>query len=276
MYRAKDFIYVDLNKTGTVTVNSLLPQLGFPSVEFKHHSKPPGDLARKMPVIATIRDPWSYYLSLWSFGLKRNKLSGPYNALTKYAPLSGRGFSLNPVAAGLSVLEYLYYARSEDWERNKADYYTSDDPESFRRWLSILFDRRTSIYISGVYGRSALSSFAGLYTYRYCGLLCEDSPLLHSRKLRSYDALVEWEKAHSYVDAFIQTSNLTTDLIRALVQIGMIEDETAALASVEGQHANASRSSEDHLAEFYTPELVQLVADRDRLLVEKFGYKPPL
>lgn len=272
MFLEDRFVYVDLNKTGTVTVLNALSDLGFKPLRNKHHAKPSQEDIAGRAVFATIRDPWSYYLSLWGYGVKHGNLSGPYRALTEFAPLKSRGVRLNPVGGTLSVVPYLVRSVREDWTRNHADFYGAMEPDHFRRWLRKVMDPRTAPLLSGAYSGSSVSRFAGLYTYRYCNLLCMDNDTLHSRKLRNLEDLKRWEADACYVDRFIQTENLNEELSRHLQELGLVADAGQVLAVLPEKGRNVSVGSEKNRNRFYTPELVGLVAQREQLLIDKFGY----
>lgn len=276
MFLHEDFLYVDLNKTGTVAVEKALGTLGFKPQKYKHHGKPTKADVQSRKVFATIRDPWSFYLSLWAYGVTHATLSGPYTRLTKFNPLGGRGGSINRGAAALSIPTYLAQSLSYDWKTAHERLYGAMEVERFRNWLPIILDPKRATFISGVFSQSGMVRHSGLLTYRYCKLLCFDSATLHSRKLATLDALKAWEEEQCYVDHFVQTANLMPDLIDTLARIGAIGDAEAALTQVGATRSNSTLSSESKLATYYTPELVAAVAERERFLIDKFHYPAPM
>lgn len=275
MFLSDKFVYVDLPKTGTITALKALETLGLPKRSGRHHQKPtPGEIAGRH-VFATVRDPWSYYLSIWGYGRKHGRLSGPFNALTRFAPLKGRGASQGRFGAAWSVATYLWKAAGENFDQNKVQYYGDDAPENFRAWLAKILDPGSATLLSGPYSRGPLPAYAGFYTYRFCNMFCHGTERLVGRSLRDLDALQSWEEEMCYVASFIQTRNLVPELIQALAACGAVDDATAALDRVGGTRHNVSVGSEKRIREFYTPELVSAVAERDRLIIEKFGYEEP-
>lgn len=273
MFMENRFVYVDLNKTGTVAVLNALEHLGFVPLSNRHHEKPKAEDIAGRTVLATIRDPWSYYLSLWGYGVKHKTFSGPYRSLTSYAPFKARGVSVNRISGTVSILTYLYRSIFEDWSLNKQLLYGSMSPECFQSWLVKLLNRKTSTLLSGIYSNSSISKFSGLYTYRYCNLLCMDTKTLHSKKLRSYESLKAWEADACYVDRFIQTRTLANDLTNHLLELKLIDSAEDVAQAFKQAPKNRSISSEENLQKYYTQPLIEAVAERERLLIDKFDYK---
>jgi hypothetical protein len=97
-----DFIYLELQKTGSTHVTKLLQQLhknNFVKIG-KHNT------IKTMPKhvlvgfeskikVGNIRNPWDWYVSLWSFGCQ--KRGGLHKMLTK--PIGGKKSFMNQMAS---------------------------------------------------------------------------------------------------------------------------------------------------------------------------------
>lgn len=119
MIEADSFIYPQMQKTGCTRIGEILIELcGGQSVGRKH-----GTIAEKPDklVIGSIRNPWAWYVSLWSFGCE------------------GKGMIRQTI---------------DDLTYHKGVYTTANDVEAFRRWLATVYtllgpvmtNRYTSIY----------------------------------------------------------------------------------------------------------------------------------
>ena len=118
MFLSDKFVYVDLNKTGTCSVMNWLNALNVPKKYAKHHLKPSEYIINSDRIkVATIRDPWSFYLSLWSYGCKKKSKSGPYNSLTEFRLQRSTGWKNARWWALRSVFEYLAFSLNEDYSR---------------------------------------------------------------------------------------------------------------------------------------------------------------
>ena len=272
MFLSDDFIYVDLNKTGSVSVINWLKKLGVPLIECHHHLKPSTEQIESDKIkFATIRDPWSYYHSLWSYGCKKKRQSGPYNSLTKFSPFRHRGFSNNRWGALKSVGLCFFRGLSEDWSQNKHFYSDAEDPKLFQSWIRKLLDSKTSVFLSGSYYSSGIQNFCGLYTYRFCNLYCKTNDKLHSGKIRNLPTLKSWTENNLYIDEFLNTGSLREDFV-ALIQNYNLVDDSVDLSCVSSTRMNASKSSSVNLADFYDDVAIELVAMKEKLIIDRFNF----
>ena len=69
MLKTKNWIYLDLEKTGCTFIRDKLLKL-YPEKFFEENKKHSLQLNKvDVPKIITIREPESYYFSLWSYGI---------------------------------------------------------------------------------------------------------------------------------------------------------------------------------------------------------------
>ena len=84
MLSTKKWIYLDLEKTGCTFFREKLLKI-YPDEIFDEQNKhSPQKIFTKVPKIITIREPESYYFSLWSYGLDQK--GGFYNLIKLYYP----------------------------------------------------------------------------------------------------------------------------------------------------------------------------------------------
>ncbi len=274
MFLSDEFVYVDLNKTGSVSVLTWLHALEVPQRHVKHHLKPDeAIISSDILKFATIRNPWDFYLSLWSYGVKQKRKSGPYLALTRFRPLKSRGYTQNPRGAILGFVPALLAAARQDRKANLQLYSDPNNPEAFRTWLRKLMDPKLASVLSGAYYSSRLFSYSGLYSYRFCNLYCADNKTLHSGRLRDSVTLEKWVEQHCYIDRFLHTETLAADFRSVVLDHGIAQAETLDSVIGTGKPRNASRSATVKRSDFYDMETRQLVAERESLIVNRFGYE---
>ncbi|CUI00283.1 hypothetical protein [Leisingera aquaemixtae] len=274
MFLSDEFVYVDLNKTGSVSVLNWLHALEFPPRQVTHHLKPDEAIASSgILKFATIRNPWDYYLSLWSYGVKRKRKSGPYLALTRFRPLKSRGYTQNPFRAVCGFVPALLAAARQDWTANLHLYADPNNPDAFRTWLRKVMDPKLAPLLSGAYYSSRLHSHSGLYSYRFCNLYCAGSKTLHSGHLRDPQSLAEWAEENCYIDRFLHTESLAADFRSVMIDHRLARAETLDTVIGAGKPMNASRSAAAKRSDFYDMETRQLVADRESLIINRFGYE---
>lgn len=277
MFLSEKFVYVDMAKTGTVSVLNWLKGLEVEPTAFRHHLKPsPEIIESDVFKFGTVRDPWSFYRSVWSYGCKHQTKSGVYNSLVGFRPLKSRGFKLNRVGAVRSVGPSIFAALRQDYKKNRELYEDASDPERFNVWLEKIMSPSMAALLSGSYYSSGVYKFSGRYTYLFCRLYSRNAEVLHRGDIKTFDMLSEWHRRSCYIDAFLHSHSLTDDFRTVMVEQGFASEADVARVQTEVGTLNVSASPKRPLKDFYTPRTSALVAERERLMIDKFGYKAPL
>lgn len=272
MYLSDKFLYVDLPKTGTVSVRNWLRDLEFTSVNETHHRKPTLAQIESSPLVfGTVRDPWSYYLSLWTYGVARKNLSGMYLNLTRFRMHKSRGWNLSRKSSLRSIMAYPMAAFREDYKKNLELYADQTDTVAFGIWLKKILKPSTAVLFSGSYYGSGLHQVIGYYSYLYVLKYCLNEKAFHSAALTSIDDVLKWYEQQCYVQEFLHTHTLEPDF-RALIEPYLQDGEKLDSVISSKKQVNRSRPSGSSITDFYTEELVGLVAEREKLLIQKFGY----
>jgi hypothetical protein len=270
MFVTDKLVYLQLQKTGCTHIVRMMNELvGGRSVGKKH-----GRLDRTFPregrrIVGSIRNPWSWYVSLWAFGCTQN---GAIYSNTTGRNLKGHlaGNRLYSVRALAGLWRSLLKPVGE-WKRLYAD---SDDPRLFRAWLKCVFDPARAHDLDPSFGKSGVKDHAGLLTYRYMWLYESDTDILYEPgALRSPAALRTYDRAHNIVDLIIRTEALEEDLVRVLKSAGHDIAQQAETRLRTAQKTNTSRHRPT--SDYYDDETTALVAEREALIIEKYGYAPP-
>lgn len=161
------------------------------------------------------------------------------------------------------------FARRSEWQEAYSD---SSKPENFQLWLKLMFESGEEYIYNSIFSNIKATNLMGLLTYRYLWLSCQNrTDLLSDKCPRTFEALQEWEAKNCYVKRFIKLEEVSEGVLALLDEFGYeITDEQRAKI-IENKRTNASSRSRD-IRSFYTDELRALVAERDKLIVEKFGY----
>ncbi|GAB4208233.1 MAG: hypothetical protein OHK0022_37470 [Roseiflexaceae bacterium] len=275
MFLAERLIYLDLHKTGGTQIQQLLAATigGQQSVQHQRLSPELHDAY----VIGSVRNPWDWYVSLWAYGCARR--GWLYLRLVRRQPAlwqpfhAGRSLRRAPRPLQLRSPSALW-ERTENW---RACYADSDDPTRFRTWLARVLDPAYRVDLGEGYARSTVWRTAGLMTYRYLRLYTRDlAALMSMHGPADLDALRAFADQQTLLRAVVRTEQLEADLIAALKGAGyqLSADQQALIRERASQRAN--RSAHRPAAEYYDPATVRLVAERERLLIERYGYTPPI
>jgi hypothetical protein len=269
MFISDKIVFVELHKTGGTHIGKLLANLVGGEQVGKHNPATADLFTPGRSFLGSVRNPWDWYVSLWGFGCDGRgalflRVTKPRWEVKARAWRHPRG-----------TLRSLYRdlgRRPDQWH---GTYTHADDAPAFRRWLRMVHDERRRPELGEGYAASPLSAFAGLLTYRYVSLFCRNGDAHeHGRALTSLEALRTYERAHCYVDRFIRNERLEHDLVQALLASGIpLTEAQQQYAFSQGRTNTSSRKRS--AAYYYDEDTVRLVADRERFIVEKFGYEPP-
>lgn len=267
-------VYVQLQKTASTRIAEILRDaVGGELVRPKHG--PVDARAGDRYVVGSVRDPWAYYLSLWSYGCQAS--GGLYERLTGL-PRRNAG----PGAPPAWTPKVRPLAERSGRERRRArrwadTYRPKADPKDYRRWLRDLLDPTRADELGEGFAASSMSAHSGIYTYRYCVLhVAGCRPGAPHWNGTHSDALLQWVEQDYLLDGCVRVEHMADDLIEVLTGAGYDLDDgnRAALREAAGTRSNTSGSG-DRVAGFYDRRTRDLVTERERLIIERHGYEPP-
>ena len=269
MFIADKLIYLELQKTGCTHLDSLFDACIQGEISGKHNRIPVDlDIKDKL-IVGSIRNPWDWYVSLWAYGCTgagniRNNLTGRH--------IKSHIFQLrsSPFKALFGIQCELLKPVSV-WLETYSD---SEDVYSFRKWLKMIYSPARKHDIGEDYGLSSVSCFAGLLTYRYLRLYSRDISYLYSNKrFGNFNELREYELENNVLDFTIHTESLEEGFIQILRRAGYELSDEMLRYIYSRKKINVS----DHevTALYYDKETTDLVSEKERLIVEKYGYAPP-
>ena len=112
-------------------------------------------------------------------------------------------------------------------------------------------------------------------TYRYCRLYLRDFVTL-SQKRPAYtlNQLISLDQDHNLLDGIIRTEYLESDLVKVLEQANYTIDEQKLSAIYSSPVTNASTRSSVEF--YYDAETIELVSKKEKFIIDKYSYQPPL
>lgn len=271
MFVSDRIVFLELQKTGCTHIRGLLRELVGGEFVGKHNQAGRALFVPGRAFLGSVRDPWEWYLSLWAYGCDGKGVV--HGNLTKPGlRIKGRGWRSSPFAALRGLLRSRSNANAARFQRTYRDV---GDAGGFREWLHMLHDRDCVADLGEDYGESPLSRFAGLMTYRYVRLfLLRKDEALDPRAAATPEQLAEHDRRHCFIEHFIRNERLEPDLLAALDRLGFAVPEATRDDLLRRPRTNTS-SRRHATAHYYDDASRDLVGDRDRLIVRKFGYRPP-
>ncbi len=272
MFITDTLIYVQLHKTGGMHINRMLAEVLGGKQQDYHNLPDLNQYPKDQIFIASIRNPWEWYVSLWAYGCDRK--GGLYFRTTQPKwSIHGHEFKRRLWDALLSVSREPFRDPTP-WQQS---YTHADDAIAFRTWLQLMLSNPKTRYDIGEgYAMSPISQFAGLYTHRYIYMFCKDSVKhLHNKNLLTrFNALKDFEQHYNYINYFIRNENLAHDLIQTLQQCNI--SLTQAQQQIILQANKTNTSSRKHAMDYYyDDQSLALIAEKERLIIEKFNYQAP-
>ena len=241
------------------------------------------DYETKKYICGSIRNPWEWYVSTWAFGCQgegtiHNRVIIPdfqkfleffkHKLLSDYNP-----FSFNNVQLGDTWLHFKNEIKKPVilWRDTYKDY---QKPEKFRKWLKLIYDPERKRDFNEGYSESSVSNYAGLMTYLYCNFFIKNFfQTKNFRGLKTFEELREFDKKNNILNFTIKVESLENDFIQMLEKFGYKIDVKTKNLILNSGRTNTS----EHLKPsfYYDEETINLVAEKEKLIIEKYRYTPP-
>lgn len=266
MFISDNIVFIDLPKCASSNIQRLMGLVLDGRKQGTHVPASDSLINSGRQFWSSIRNPWEWYLSLWAYGCDGK--GALYQALTTdLGWLRSRGWK-NSIPGAILNLFGNPRRHRQAWMDSYADV---NEPDCFRAWLNMLHSPGYAADIGDNYARGLIAGFAGLLTYRYLKLCCTGSP----RSVQTPEALEAFDAEACYIDHFIRVENLQDDLLGLLTAAGeaISDAHEAEFRSKRKMNVSSRRRPADF---YYDEASAELVGRRDRLIVEKFAYKPPL
>lgn len=267
MFISDKFIYIQMQKTGCTHIAKLLAKIFDGEKLGTHNPALKRQINSDLFFISSIRNPWDWYLSLWAYGVQGR--GGVMSRLTKKNRL--RALKNDPKGYNKKEIINKLTNKASLWTDVYQD---SSDIAAFRRWLKMILDPTNAELIGEGYGEKQISKYCGFMTYRYLKLCCSGFVDLKftDSGLDECD-LFSIDDENCYIDFFIRQESLEKDLCAVSEKIRPLTTKERQLIWSAKKTNTSVRPH--RLAQYYNEETIDLVAKRDRLLVEKFAYEFP-
>ena len=159
MFITEKLLFIHLQKTAGTHITRLLKKTVGGKQQGRHNPATNELINSSRIHLASIRNPWDWYVSLWSYGCD-NK-GGFHKTVTTRSPLVLR-HARHPMGLARLVRHELT-KRTGSWKQVYSD---RSNPELFQRWLSMIYDPSYRYDFGEGYGESSCHKLAGIYTYR--------------------------------------------------------------------------------------------------------------
>lgn len=277
MYISDNFVYTELHKTAGTHICKWLKILSPGEQVGKHNVIP--EIYRDRIILGSVRNPWDWYVSLWGYGCDQ-KGSVWFQTIDKinfryYRQQLPTEMSLDHLPMHI-LLRQLHSDIFKPIDKWKDSYKDSTNPDCFKAWLKLLFNKQRKMDVREGYGFSPIAEASGLLSYRFIKLFTNLGNNLYSNKFISLkpDLKILWQQ-HKIVNHFIRMEHLESDLIEAmkLANVTISSPNIDQLLAAKNNKTNtSSRLPTKH---YFDKESIQLIYDQENFLIDLFNYQPP-
>jgi hypothetical protein len=272
MYISDKVVFVELQKTATTHIKHILLEALDGESVGKHNQLTPELVARTATFLGSVRNPYDWYLSLWGYGC--DSKGGVFHRTTRMtdSSLRGLGWRTHPGKAISLALKNVFNRRELTKRRKEwlASYGDVNNPVLFRDWLRMIHDSDYFADVGEGYSCWPGSSIAGLMTFRYLNLFCvTTSDKARLGYLNSVDSIIKFESKNLKINRFVRQESLESDMSEFLKEIG-VGTSLRVNEMLSSKTNTSSRGRDLHF--YYDQESLGLIARREKMIIEKFGY----
>jgi hypothetical protein len=270
MFISEKLVFVHLPKMAGSHITHLLGQIVEGETTKRQHISVNDELFNKgVPFVGAVRNPWQWYVSQWAYGCDNE--GGLYKKLVSPCGKNKIAYNFNLYFTFLSFINE-YTRKPELWRRCYTD---SDDAKAFRDWLRMICDEGFRFDIDKQYGYSGVSRICGLMSFRYLTHYCKNPDQLFSNRPFSREKLRSYADKNFFISHLIRNENLESDFIQTLAACGVELSDEKRSDILNAPKTNTSKRKHQ-LDYYYDEETANLVKEREWLMIEKYGYQPPV
>lgn len=249
-----------MDKTGSVYINNILANSN-ENYNLQHHVIPSHEIINNTRIVkfGSIRDPWSWYVSLWSYACKNMGMAGIYNNLIKFKPLSSYGSVDKKIYAFIKKNTTFFQL---NLNTNTLDLFKDpSDPLNFRKWLTIVLSDKYAPIVDYPFYHSGLYQHCGLYTKEVIRYYFENHKL-NNGFINLDMGLNAYLTNNCYVSDFIRTSSINKDLMAIMNKYDLHKNMDLT------QYRRANRSTID--VQHYDKDTYHLVFEKEKCMLDYF------
>ena len=265
MFLSKDICYVELEKTAVNYIRESLSKNIEEGLIIGAHNFINDEIRLEKPLfVGSIRNPYDWYVSRWSYGcMKKHQDSLYHNFVKRRLRFSRNKDISNNISKKIKFFFNQFLTSTNFWKKLYED---PQNPVNFRIWLKSFLNSSKNNALAEHYFFSSLFNNSGYLTFRYLVMFTnpEKRYLLYNDHIKNYEDLRKFDLENNYINHFIKFENLEEGINSSLKKIGKnFENKT--------NNTNASNriSSTDY---YYDDEAKNLVKKYDRLIFEKHNY----
>lgn len=264
MFISKKICFLELEKTGISSINKFLKDHIKDGETTQPHDYVTEDLMKKkLFFIGSIRNPYDWYISRWSYGCKMKNEDSMYkNLVNKRLSYSRIKNIKGQYLKKFTYLKKQIFKNNKFWSELYSDPYSA---KNFQKWLKAILGNNKKNELAEQYYFSSFNKNLGYMTFRY--LIMFTKPNSRNQifnSLNSYNDIKDFDKNFNFINYFIKIENLYSDLNKLFKTLNLnIESNLEKINS-------SNRNQEINY--YYDDECKEIVKQCDKFLFYKYNY----
>lgn len=222
-----------------------------------------------MVKVGNIRNPWDWYVSLWSFGCMQR--GGIRQTIQNIGTLFQQRLDNERSKLKKSVLKLKLKPLIKRYQQLDDLYADSNNRANCHAWLKMIIGRNSSLDIGEGYKNSKAASTIGLLSYRYLILYSHKGQEVCSSR-SSFEDIAAHDMHQNFIDVFIRSEYLHEDLLTNCQVMGIEKETLQKVINSFSAKTNTSKRTSDY-RHYYDSKSTDLVVRYDRLIIDKHGYQ---
>lgn len=266
MFLSKNFCFIELEKTATASIkDTFLRHIPDGKSIGQHNFIDEVQIKTEPIFIGSIRNPYDWYISRWSFGCSRKYRDSLYKNLLKKRFRPARNKSIEG-----QHLQKFYYTFNQllkskkYWENLYSD---SQNPKKFREWIKSLLLYNRSRDLAEQYYFSSLYKKFGYLTFRYLIMFTKPQArnLLFNGSIKDQNDIENFDKKFNYISNYIKFESLDQDMNKIL--------QSSNITLYNRIPMTNSSFRERDINYYYDEETINLVRELDGYIFKKHSYQ---
>jgi hypothetical protein len=271
MYASSRILFLQLHKTGCSHITKLLRHYDGGETRGKHSTlEEIGEIGDRT-VLTSIRNPWDWYVSLWAYGcsgkgtmfllLGRSPAEQATESLINFKKKRNAYLLFREIGSVVS--------RYRGINQFRHMYGDPSDKALFQEWIKLVLGEWGQRHLPDGYKRSEARSHIGFYSYRHLKLVSPGTEFNSSdRTFTDFRPIKQFYQTRKLFDEAIKMESLESDLARVLGNVGI-----SVTPEELRQFGKTNTSERSNYRSYYDSESSRLVAERERLIIDEFGYE---